>query len=155
MVFDKIQNLNQYLGRSLNSALEEAFKKIKTSPNGEYHIEGEEIFLKLMTYETKLEDFITESHKKYIDLQIVLSWEEIIRIYDANALKIGVEYSEKNDCIFYNTNNVECLNELRLKDGFFAIFLPDDVHETQISPSDQVSTIRKAVLKIDKTRFNA
>jgi biofilm protein TabA len=115
---------------------------------GEYSILGSDIYVKILHYNTKNIDFITESHKQYVDLQMVYDGIEIVRIYDEVALTVKEEYNPKTDCQFYTIDQADSIATLKLSPGKVALFFPDDVHETQISHLLIPTSIKKAVVKI-------
>jgi beta-galactosidase beta subunit len=63
---------------------------------GEYSIRGSDIYVKILHYNTKNIDFITESHKQYVDLQLVYDGIEIVRIYDEHTLRVKEKYNPRN-----------------------------------------------------------
>lgn len=154
MIFDKIENLEHFLNPKLKNAIGEMYLLIDKGNDGIFQIIEDQVFLKIMTYDTKSEDFITESHKRYVDLQIIFMGEEIVNIYDSDTVKVKEEYDGNTDCIFYDTSLTKNKASILLGRGYFAIFFSEDVHETQIFTNNKISTIKKAVLKIDETFFN-
>lgn len=59
--------------------------------NGNYPLRKDDIFFKVLRYETKESGCITESHRKFIDIQLVLSGVELIEIYDGSKLLVQEE----------------------------------------------------------------
>ncbi|MGC9329842.1 MAG: YhcH/YjgK/YiaL family protein, partial [Candidatus Hinthialibacter sp.] len=74
MIFDEMGYWENY---PLGPAWETAFTFLKTlAPDAEekkYPIEGDDIFARVMSYETKpREEAVLEAHMKYVDIQTVL-----------------------------------------------------------------------------------
>jgi biofilm protein TabA len=115
---------------------------------GEYPIRGKEVFIKILHYKTKTNEFITESHKEYVDMQIVYEGAEIVRIYHAHDLQIREAYNSETDCQFYTVNQAVPHSIISLIPGKAALFFPYDVHETQIAHQSNPTSIKKAVVKI-------
>ena len=78
MIFDKAENMAQYYEKEplLKKCAEfiERFEAEKL-PDGAYEIDGERVFANVQTYRTKQQDENSrfEAHKKYIDVQYVVS----------------------------------------------------------------------------------
>ena len=81
MIIDKIENAHLYKG--LSKRIEKAFEYIRATDlknikPGKYEIDGENIFALISEYKTKSEqEGKLEAHRKYIDVQYVISGEEI------------------------------------------------------------------------------
>ena len=113
----------------------------------EKHSLEEDIILNLSSYQTKkLEDKKAEAHKKYIDIQYIISGTELIGLGFHNSENELLEkYNEEKDCIFYK----KIVNEhyLIMNKGMFAIFFPTDIHRPGCIFNEK-SDIRKVVIKI-------
>ncbi len=115
--------------------------------NGKHQIQGDELYAVVMNYETKLKgEKKAEIHQNYIDLQYVISGEEIIGAapLDLNSHP-SEEYDSKKDAAFYETLTGE--TELLLKTGEYAFFFPEDIHRPGCA-SKESTGVRKAVVKI-------
>ena len=82
MIKDKIENAHIYYNISEN--LEKGFEWIintdlKTAKDWRYYIDGENIYANVQSYETK-DDAPFEGHRKYIDIQYMISGVEKIGI---------------------------------------------------------------------------
>ena len=105
MIYDKICNIDNYLGlnKNIDSAL--LFIKnndIKSLPKGKTVIDSDNVFVNHFAYDTVKEDENTlfENHMKYIDLHFILSGEEIIAVSFAENLK-EVEKISSEDSVIY------------------------------------------------------
>jgi YhcH/YjgK/YiaL family protein len=154
MVIDYIDKLSLYFQSDWVSEVESFLANIVNTPDGNYPIIGEELFCKVMTYKTKINEFITESHKDYVDIQVVFEGEEIIYIHNIELLNVKDEYDNSIDCIFYNLASIEPRVKVTMKPGLMGIFFPQDAHTTQIATNSEVISIRKAVFKVHRTFFN-
>ena len=85
---------------------------------------------------------VLEKHRKYIDLQYVISGEDRIgwKFFD-KKFKILKRYNAKNDISFYSDVPDTFVN---LKKGDFAIFFPEDTH----APLCGKDTVKKCIVKI-------
>ena len=147
MILDKITNIIQYRGLSKN--IDEAFNYIGNTDfsilkNGRYDIDSN-MFVLVNEYSTKEnESNISEAHRKYIDLQYVLSGSEIIEFETLENQNIVKEYDKENDYSLYNLKNK---STLILSEGMFALFYPEDLHMPGLINNESVK-IKKIVIKI-------
>jgi YhcH/YjgK/YiaL family protein len=148
MIIDKIKNISLYkgLGKRLDLAFDYItngdFSNLKA---GKYQIDGDEVFFLMNEYETKLNKAeVLEAHKKYIDVQYILTGEEVIEYTPLRDQVISREYDSENDYAFYySEQNIQ----LTFKAGMFAIFLPEDLHMPGVV-SNHPSIIKKIVVKV-------
>ena len=113
---------------------------------GRHEITTDGVFANVQEYETKAEAKY-ECHRKYIDIQCVVSGEE--HIYVANISKVSdptAEYNAKNDIQFFNIAN-EYTKVLADKDSYVVLF-PHEVHKPCMNVDGKQSHIRKVVVKI-------
>ena len=82
--------------------------------------------LEQVFYTKKREDCFIESHKKYIDFQLILSGTEQMEYVDINNLEVEKAYDEKKDLIIYTL--VDSTSKFLLQNEDMAIFFPDDAH---------------------------
>lgn len=152
MIYDSLSNWNQYF---INPVFDEIFQKLETlsvnTKNGEY-FRTDHYYFKVMSYDTKKEPKVIESHRKEVDVQVVLHGGERIKIYSATKLKVSTEYSEETDCQFYKETNSHDM-ELKLYPGKMAVFFPEDVHGCQHTLANETQNIKKIVIKIDEKLF--
>jgi YhcH/YjgK/YiaL family protein len=152
MILDKIQNWKLYFKSPI---FNEIFKELETytinTANGVYK-NDKDFYFKVMSYDTKLESNTIESHRKEVDVQILLSGNETIKIYNSTAVSITEQYDSESDCQFYkNIDNP--ISEINLEPGYMAIFFPDDIHHPQFAVNNKIETLKKIVIKIDEKLF--
>jgi biofilm protein TabA len=86
-----------------------------------------------------------ESHKKYIDMQFMVSGEEIIEVENSKNLICIQEYDEEKDISFYKDTKQTSL--ILLKAGDIAIFYPQDAHMPCIRAT-KCDKVVKVVVKV-------
>ena len=151
MVLDKISNQTIYTG--IHKGFKQVFDFINTNDLtamelGKHTIDGDAIFVVLMEYTTQpVSECKSETHKKYIDIQYMITGEEQIGIVSLDGEIPTTPYNEEGDFMFYT---LPTLPQIQLKTEHFAIFFPDDIHQTMIE-IDQPKKLRKAVFKIRLT----
>lgn len=91
------------------------------------------------------EECFFESHRKYIDIQFILSGEEIIEVSNSNLLVVSLAYNEQADLIKYE--DIKQASFIVLKAGDAAIFYPQDAHMPCVKTKDEVKVV-KAVVKV-------
>lgn len=148
MIIDKLANSYLYKGNS--KRLEDALQYISETNFsemgiGKHDINGSEMFLLINDYETKQNDSnIMEAHKKYIDLQYISKGSEIIEYETFDNQSIVKEYDVENDYLLYTP---KIKNRIKLSEGMFAIFYPEDLHLPGLL-DDMPEQVRKIVVKI-------
>lgn len=112
---------------------------------GKYPLSGDLAFAMVSEYQTKLpENAKWEAHRKYIDLQYVISGEEKMGIHPLVKAVNPQEYNETKDLIFYGDNDGEYF--VANAQAFF-LFFPSDLHRPALMV-DEPAPVKKVVVKI-------
>lgn len=115
-------------------------------PVGIHEIDGKEVFVMVSEYNSKNhEDVPYESHKKYTDIQYVVSGIEYIGQADLTGISLITPYDSEGDTAFYE--NVENGQHLLAQSDRFFIFFPGMGH----SPGRKVENsvpVKKIVIKV-------
>lgn len=146
---DKIENWNLYFSGESNlyPGVEFILKQINGNiQDGRFEIEGNDVYAMVQSYMTDApENKKLESHRRYIDIQYIVSGKEAIGWLPAGGLKVMTPYSDENDVIFYHS--AECISPLVLAPGMFAVFYPSDAHRPGCF-LDKLEPVRKIVIKV-------
>lgn len=147
MVYDKLENRARYIAAHPGFAkafsfIEEALAKCYEP--GIYEIDGEKLFVKVQSYETRSEGYL-EVHKKYIDIQYIAEGEEKVFYANRADLEAVAPYDEKEDALFLK-DAAEML-EFSFRKGEFVIFFPEDAHKPSMD-LDGKKQAKKIVLKV-------
>jgi len=119
----------------------------KSFTEGKVEIDGENVFALFQRYETVKADIAKfEYHKKYIDVQYILSGEEIIGWAPAGQMTITHNYDSTKD-ICFGTVEREHLTPVYLKAGQVAVFFPEDGHAPRLAVNTPCS-VQKIVIKV-------
>ena len=86
-----------------------------------------------------------EAHRKYIDIQFLLSGEEEVLIRNVDELDCTSPYDPDRDVAFFR--HAEPTARVKLGKGAFVVLFPQDAHEPQIC-IDTPSPVKKIVVKI-------
>lgn len=136
------------LPKSLYSILarpEASFEYLKTLPDGKYQLNGERWFYNVGdSYTSPEQERHTEFHKLFLDIQMILEGEEIIRYSLIDSSNESC-YEKKPD--LYILENPKINNAIYLTEGDFVTFAPGEAHQAlcMINVSQKV---RKAVFKV-------
>lgn len=142
------RELEAYSG--LNGYFKQAFDAAKqamtnTPEVGKYEIDGSNCYYMIQKYTAKApSESKFESHRDYIDIQIVISGEEIIRFETAEKLNVTKEYTP--DCELFGMNGD--YDTVRLCAGELAVIYPGEPHAPGISAEGTGSEVVKMVVKI-------
>ena len=144
-----IAKLLPYVSERLQKALayvaETDFSKVA---NGEYEIDGRNVFARVNTYATEPKsERRPEKHNAYIDVQFVAAGSEAIWYTPLTNDRVETENkAEKEDVIFYaepGEKNCAVLNA-----GDFAIFFPWELHRPNCSVEKNPVHVQKIVVKV-------
>ncbi|NVK72549.1 MAG: YhcH/YjgK/YiaL family protein [Oceanospirillaceae bacterium] len=147
MIFDSLDNIRTYFSfKEFSPIIDRILSLDISSPNGSIDI-GEGNYIKVMTDKTRINSEIIESHQKEVDIQILLKGSELIKIYNINEVEVKTLYNPEIDCQFYS-NPGNAHNQLILKEGYFAVFYPQDIHNP-LNAVDNVEALKKIVVKLN------
>lgn len=150
MITDILNNLERYKELLPYYSEIETFLASHSLPDletGKYQIHKDQAFILVNEYETEYsKEKFAESHRTYIDIQILVKGNEIIEYTHIDELIMKDKYSEENDVIFYEQSKIP-VSQIVLKAGDFAIFFPEDAHKPGCNISDS-QKVKKAVIKI-------
>ena len=105
------------------------------------------VFVIEQAYDTKprAEGFF-ESHRKYIDIQVIVAGCETMEVVDVARATVRQPYYEERDLIVYE--DAADASAMRLTAGEAAIFFPADVHMPSLRLGAEAALVRKSVLKV-------
>lgn len=147
MIVDKIQNA--YLYSPINPLLAEGLKFIaennfsETEP-GKFYLKDTLIYAMVNEYETKpASECKPEAHRKYTDIQFIVSGEETIGFQTLTGQEPTEPYNTEKDVEFFKEEG----SFFTLREGYFAIFFPDDIHQPCIMVNAP-APVKKVVVKV-------
>ncbi len=150
MISDSLENLNKY--RSAIPHSKEVSDYLNTTnifslEVGKYQIAGDSAFILIQEYLTKEEsEKKWESHRRYIDIQIVLTGQEFIGYSPILFLKSKRGYDKEKDIIFYEDDSLE-FGKILVPANYFCLFFPEDAHKPGLNVSRE-GPVKKAVIKV-------
>jgi YhcH/YjgK/YiaL family protein len=127
-----------------------AFKFLKSQPiqqlpAGRIAIAGDDVYAVIDEYTTRdEEDSRFEAHRKYADIQYVLSGEERIGVVQLHDTEEAGSYDREKDIIFLKASE----NNYRTADPErFFVFFPKDAHRPCVKAVSNAK-VRKIVIKV-------
>lgn len=119
---------------------------LKSIPVGKYQV-NDDFYYSIQEYDSKLfENCKLESHKNYVDIQIVVCGEEAIDIAPIADLELLTDYNPEKDVSFWKTADV--MERIELRNGSYAVFLPRTGHKPGIAIDNKPSSVKKCVGKV-------
>jgi YhcH/YjgK/YiaL family protein len=117
---------------------------LQTIAPGKYPIDGDNVYATVTEDPSKNFDKTNwESHRKYIDLQCIITGEEKMGVWPVAKATVTKEYDEKKDVANYSAEGKFYVGT----PGTFFIFFPSDAHRPNITPGGN-KTVKKIVIKI-------
>ena len=147
MIIDHIDNFSFYCGA--DKRLVPAFKFLKEKnlaemEPGKYEIDGSNIYALVQSYETKPEeDGIWEAHRKYIDIQYLVSGTERMGYANLATMSVCQEYKEAEDYLLLKGKG----NFFLLEPKNFVVFMPQDAHMPGRAAANP-QMVKKVVVKV-------
>lgn len=90
-----------------------------------------------------------ETHRRYIDVQLVVAGEEAMEVTAAIGLGISSAYDEAKD--FTKHSDTDAASVIRVRSGEVAVFWPEDAHMPSLLVREP-ALVRKTVIKVPVSR---
>jgi len=148
MVVDLISRSDKY--KVLHPLFGAAFEFLKRPDlveiePGRYPLQGEALFAIVQDYETKpVEKGVLEAHRRYIDIQYIVSGLESVGYAPFENQPETVAFSKEKDIGFYEGAFALC----PLQPGSLMILWPEDAHAPGLF-NGVLEKVRKVVVKIE------
>jgi biofilm protein TabA len=140
--FARQYHLNQLYWDKAFAFLKE--HNLDSLPKGKYAIDGDNVTASVTEDPSKDFDKTNwESHRKFIDIQCIISGEEKMGIYPVSKATVTKEYDGKRDAANYSAKGKFYVGG----PGIFFIFFPSDAHRPNITPGGN-KTVKKIVIKV-------
>ena len=154
MIFDTNSHLPQHLPPEVWKELKPIIHRLNVDmPEGKCWIREPEMYAEVSSYQTRpVHEGRLETHKRYVDIQIMLTGSERMDVTPSDVLIADTDYDEQRDIRFYKRVESPAVR-LLMEPGNFAMFFPQDAHCPQITPHSEVLNVKKIVIKIDVRLF--
>lgn len=141
-----LQVVFEYFKAALDES-SEIHKRIFNSPLGSFvklPLTNNIFALEQVFYTKNREECFIESHKKYIDFQLILEGIEEMEYIDIDKLTVDMPYDETKDLITYEM--LDNTSRFVLEKADLAIFFPDDAH-IGLPMHKEKTLVHKTVIK--------
>jgi YhcH/YjgK/YiaL family protein len=119
-------------------------KDLNTLAPGNYPLDGKKVYAIVSKYDSKdMDKTKWESHRKYIDLQYLISGKEKIGVAPVSQAKVTEAYNDAQDIAHYESAGKYYVAE----PGTFFLFFPQETHRPSIKVDGSVP-VKKLVIKI-------
>lgn len=146
MILDSLKNLKAYEALNPNFAKAIEFiqnSDLKSLPLGRNEICGDIVYANVMEVQPKAkEEAKLEIHRRYIDIQIPISGDEVMGYTPLDELP-DPAYVEADDAALYGME-LAARDYFNVKNDQFVVFFPQDGHAPAITPV----TLKKIVVKV-------
>lgn len=148
MILDHLEQAGRY--ESLAPGFARAFQFLRSLdpalPDGRHEIDGAAVYATLMSLETKVPANLThEVHRRYADVQFLISGQEAMYFTPADRLGAGNGYDADKD---YELCDQPLLSStLAVRPGQFVIFFPGEGHKPNLALGAP-GRARKVVVKV-------
>lgn len=155
MIVDAIENLLKY--EAMHPRFPKALAYLKNllesgAEDGRHQPDGQDdsFYVNLVTGTTQPKDeAVAESHRKYIDVQVVIEGDELMCVPSATSLPaVTTDYQPDGDYMFYAPVPVSDCHQLQVHAGQFVVFFTDELHAPMMSLNSAPTPVRKAILKV-------
>ena len=115
-------------------------------PVGKYEIDGKNLYAMVQEYNTKATtEGRFEAHRKYADIQYVISGMEIMEYVHLAKVDDDTDYDGDKDIVFFKYDDPA--TNVVVSDGDFAVFMPEDVHKPGMKIKES-APVKKILIKI-------
>ena len=148
MIFGKLENFKKYV--SVNEKFATAFEFMARAvkedlPARRYELDGSELYAFIQEYDTRT-DSKWEGHRKYIDIQYIISGVEVMDVSDIGRLAEVTPYDEAKDVAFFEDKG-DGFTRCAVHGGEYAVFFPEDIHRPGLC-LDAPAPVKKIVVKV-------
>jgi biofilm protein TabA len=128
------------------SAAHGRIKKMAAGSTGRIELAGGAYAIEQVYQARPRSEVFFESHRKYIDVQVIVEGAERMEVEDISRLNVSQPYLEERDFIKYA--DTTAVSHLAMPAGNVAVFFPVDGHMSTLQPATGPVLVRKAVVKV-------
>ncbi len=139
--FRKYASINPYFSKVCDFFENTDLKNLE---DGRIDIDGDNVFANCMTY---VADGIAgqqfETHKKYLDIHLILTNTEAMAVSSEPTSKLKVEFDPQKDIGFYDSEQYQ---QITLSESNLLVTFEEDFHQPKIRINDD--SVKKLVIKV-------
>ena len=144
MIFDSLPHIETY--RQIDERIYRGLKLLEQDfsglEDGRYEVDGDKLYFMIQSYETKPDNPTAEAHRRYADIQFVISGAEVIGVGALEEMT-PVEAHPQRDLYLYHGP----VDRITLTPGKFAVLWPQDAHAAAIA-AGVPALCHKCVVKV-------
>lgn len=149
MILDSLSRASLY--RSLSPGIAAGLDWLASfdpaTENGRYAIDGDRLYAVVQRYDTRpATEKRFETHRRYIDIQYVVSGQERILHAPLEALEVSEPHDPDRDVAFYHDPSAS--SSFLLLPGDFTLLFPGDGHKPGCMAGGR-DAVTKVVLKVE------
>jgi biofilm protein TabA len=116
--------------------------------DGRIEIDGKKVYALVQSYlgKTEIHQPRLEAHRRYIDVQYLVSGKELFGWAPLEAMAESDEYNEEKDVVHGNAAE-DALTLVRLSPGQLAVVFPEDAHAPGLADGTP-APVKKIVVKV-------
>lgn len=148
MIFGELQQRARYYSQHpfFAHALDWLSNLEASIPDGVYPLAGEDLVGRVSRYPTQpYTKKLWEAHRLFGDIQVVLEGEELCGFGSRAGLHVTRPYQIDKDVEKFAPPS-RADDQLHLRPGLFAVFLPEDAHQPGVQVQDSL-VVTKVVVK--------
>lgn len=125
-----------------------ASARVQDLPDGRYEVDGERVYALVQSYQTLPEDENAkyEAHRRYIDIQYIVSGVEGMGWAPLEQMQVNKEYSPEKD-ILLGACPISRATLVQVNAGEAAVFFPGDAHAPKLA-CGAPGPVKKIVVKV-------
>ena len=128
------------------SAAHFRIRQMAAGANGRIELDGGAFVMEQVYLARPRPEVFFESHRKYIDVQVIVEGAERMEVEDISRLTVSQPYLDERDLIKYE--DTATASHLAMSAGNVAVFYPVDGHMSTLQPATGPVLVRKAVVKV-------
>lgn len=155
MIIDTLSHFEKYMGDGAIAKLIANFaERVNTATElKRYDLDGERIFALVQEYKPReLCDAKVEIHRRYIDIHVPVSGDEMICYCPIVKLEMIEDFTPKSDDVLYKMDPLAA-SKLLVPPGAFVWFDPGEGHSPCLKVPGSPPVCRKIVFKVDAALF--
>lgn len=150
MIFDKLINIKKYKNIPNVNLIADFFEsnksKISQLQEGDMEIKGKELYVKILRYvPKKAEENNFESHKIYVDVQVIISGIENMQITGIDNVEHIDGYDAIKDVQFFSAK--DNISDIIVRKDEFIVFSQGEVHKPGCIHKNICNSVFKLVFK--------
>lgn len=151
MIYDSLQNLNKYINIPNVGEIVQFIENtdVLSLSKGDIQIKGDDLYVKVLKYKPQdASKNYFETHRDYIDVQIVFEGVELMQVVQPEHLTVTDEFKLEGDFVFYKAT--ESISDLVVAKNEFAVFFAGEPHKPGCLYKNNDCEVLKLVFKVRK-----